>query len=181
MPDKTTAAVWFTEQVLSDKFKQLARARSFKITEFNEKILEMSRSHHQAVNSGKFCSQCNSLFVGQSKPAQCSRCQHLVHRKCIKDHSTSCNITSDKVDNSSSPNFSPSRPHKRVRISDQNRVEMIPVTKTNDNVPSPPFMNTFTTNQINSGVATFTGKNTRISFVPEAAGGWRRGLNCCSI
>ena len=38
MPDKTTAAVWFTEQVLSDKFKQLARARSFKITEFNENI-----------------------------------------------------------------------------------------------------------------------------------------------
>ena len=108
MPDKTTAAVWFTEQVLSDKFRQLAKARSFKITEFNEKILEMSRSHHQAVNSGKFCSQCNSLFVGQSKPAQCSRCQHLVHRKCIKDHSTSCNITSDKVDNSSFPNFPPS-------------------------------------------------------------------------
>ena len=49
MPDKTTAAVWFAENVLVDKFTKLAKTKHYDIDAFNHEILEMSRKHHKSV------------------------------------------------------------------------------------------------------------------------------------
>ena len=66
MSDKSTSAVWFTENFLCDTLKQLAKSRHYDISAFNQRILEMSRSHHHSVKSGKTCVQCQ--VPGQTQP-----------------------------------------------------------------------------------------------------------------
>ena len=42
MPDKTSAAIWFTEHVLVEKFQKLAKIKKFDVSAFNQEILDMS-------------------------------------------------------------------------------------------------------------------------------------------
>ena len=93
MPDKSTAAVWFTENVLSDRLRQLAKAKAFPIKAFNEGILQMARTHHNSVKSGKFCCHCDKLFSAQSKPSPCHSCKQHVHRTCTRPHLISCSTS----------------------------------------------------------------------------------------
>ena len=188
MHDKTTSAVWFADHVITDRFKQLAKTKQFDITSFNTKMLEMSRAQHEAVKSGKYCSHCGKIFLGQSKPSQCTSCNSYIHRGCIRNHNASC--TSNKTSDSQPRPPSPQRPNKRLRtLNDSTHssqaVITVPSQVSNAAIPlgisppissSPPvttrplsFLNSLTTNLINSGVPTFTGISSSVSFVPTVS------------
>ena len=84
MPDKTSAAIWFTEQVLVEKFQKLAKIKKFDIGAFNQEILKMSRKHHQSVKTSKYCVECSKLFSGTPGPSPCPACQQYLHRSCLR-------------------------------------------------------------------------------------------------
>ena len=110
MPNKTTAAVWFAETVLLEKFRKIAKVKQFDITTFNDAILDMSRNHHIAANTGSYCSYCNKLFSAQSKPVMCSSCQKYIHTSCSKSHSSACSIESTIPRKRPRTSVSPSSP-----------------------------------------------------------------------
>ena len=90
MPDNTTAAIWFAEHFLSDRFQKLAKSKQSDIAAFNNQIVDMSRNHHNAVRTAKYCYQCGKQFTGQSKPTECPSCNHFVHKACNKPHLSTC-------------------------------------------------------------------------------------------
>ena len=163
MPDKTTAAVWFAEQFLTKKFQDLAKTRAYDISSFNNEILKMSRLHHNTVRSEKCCAQCSKLFSSSSKPVPCSSCQRKIHRGCSKLHLSLCTNAVDVVEATISGD-SPPRPPKRTRTSSSSAT----ITSAASSCSSTPvFLNSITSDLITSGIATFTGRRTLVSFVPE--------------
>ena len=179
MHDKTTAAVWFTEHFLSNRFQKLAKVKQYDISSFNERVLEMSRNHHNTIKTAKFCFQCDKLLSAQSRPTLCSSCQQYVHRICVRPHSISCQnliVPSSSSQPVPTPQSTPQRPEKRPRTCTSTPLTASTV-QTNDEVQTfqnsaavqPCFMSSLTTSLVNSGIATFTGARTRISFVPQTS------------
>ena len=165
MPNRTTAAIWFTENVLNERFQKLAKKKQFDIEAFNSKVLEMLRKHHNSLNNAKFCYQCERLFTPSSKPTQCLTCHHYVHKACLRPHSVSCK----PLDHVSS--FSPppaSRPTKRLRPDESQVGQLTPSQRVSPTTSAiMPFISSLTSSLINSGVSTFTGNRTSITFVPN--------------
>ena len=164
MPDKTTAAIWFTENVLTDKFRKLSKKKQFDIASFNNSIIEMSRSHHSSINSAKYCCQCGKLFSSNSRPTQCPSCNMYHHRLCSRAHESSCR---DSITHLNTPQV---QPNKRQRSASTITFEASQSTsgpaQDSSSAISQPYLTSLTTSLINNGINTFTGRSTRISFVP---------------
>jgi hypothetical protein len=176
MPDKSTAAVWFTENVLSERFWKLAKTKQFDISSYNNRVLEMSRSHHNSLKSTKYCFHCEKLFSGQSRPTQCESCHQYLHKICMRPHTSSCHDAPALSTRISGPS-SPQRPTKRPRTSlecaslQQVSPQTNPVEEQSDTpLALEPFMSSLSASLVNSGIPTFTGNRTRISFVPNVSG-----------
>ena len=166
MPDKTTAAVWFAEQFLTKKFQELAKTRQFDISAFNKGILEMSRQHHNSVRSDKFCAECNKLFSQSSKPISCPSCQRKIHTGCLRPHLSLCSNAVENIEETPSTS-SPTRLTKRTRTSSSSAITTTrPATRCSN---PPAFLNSLTAGLITSGIPTFTGRRTLVSFVPPVS------------
>ena len=91
LPDRLTAAIWFVQNILYDKFKSLAVLKKFDISKLNEAIRSIGT---QLPNQDKQkCSSCKASFDLRSKPVSCNRCNTYFHTKpkCQKDHK--CAVT----------------------------------------------------------------------------------------
>ena len=92
MPDKTTAPVWFVENVIKDRLNFHAHSKAFDVTNFNQtvhKLIENSRS----MNNFKTCSGCHLRFGGRSLPELCTTCNLTFHKKCITSAGHSCSVS----------------------------------------------------------------------------------------
>lgn len=97
MPDSTKAALWFTNNLIIPRFKDLAKAKKYQIKSYNQAIIQASTStvsppndSSQPININN-CMRCNSIFNKQSKPSLCT-CGHYFHRTCLTEHKRSCKI-----------------------------------------------------------------------------------------
>ena len=95
MPDSSKAAVWFYNTFISTRFKELAKAKKFDISNVNSSILKLSRkpihdSQHDPapINS---CQECKAPFISKAKPSRCNQCGKYFHKRtCLKDHTKTC-------------------------------------------------------------------------------------------
>ena len=164
MPNKTTAAIWFTEYVLNERFQRLAKKKQFDIAAFNNGVLEMSRNHHNSLNIPKFCFHCDKQFSSNSKPTQCPTCHKHVHKACWRPHSSCCG----RLDQAPTPAPHTGRQAKRLRSDEPESVQPGSSQSVSSSTSAIlPFMSSLTTSLINSGVSTFTGSRTSITFVPN--------------
>ena len=169
MPDGSKAAVWFTENVLSERFKQLAKSKQFDITSFNDKVLEMSRLHHQSLKSAKYCSQCGKLFSNQSKPSQCIGCKNFVHRGCSKVHTSACMPEKTQERRLLLHLPSLSRTEKRLRLDDNDHDQLTPeiLPGSTPNQPSSSTATTALQDSISS-ITSAVSSNTASTFPPTS-------------
>ena len=85
MPDNTTAAVWFTENFLTDFFQTLARTKKYDITAFNQKFFPGLRAIIRVSTQGNTATTVPSFSVpGPSQP-------HVPHAisiytRCVSYH-----------------------------------------------------------------------------------------------
>ena len=161
-----------------EKFQKLAKIKQFDIGSFNQGILDLSRNHHQSVNSGKYCAQCNKVFSGTSRPTPCPSCQQLLHKSCSRPHMTQC---SDSIDQD--PITLQHHPQKRQRVSSPGAQSASPPphlppatgispscsSSTPRSSSGTGYISTLGVNLISSGINTFTGRNTLVSFVPAVS------------
>ena len=95
MPDNTRAALWFLNNFVLIRFKELAKAKSFSIKNTNSAILSAPSSRSSgpkiATTSSNSCQSCNSLFDTRSKPSKCINCGKFLHKTgCLKEHMKLC-------------------------------------------------------------------------------------------
>ena len=84
MPDRSTSALWFVKNVLYERFKDLAKARSFSIAGFNQAIT--SAGYNPGKHSKK-CGFCDRNLDARSFPLNCSSCDKWFHKtNCHKAH-----------------------------------------------------------------------------------------------
>ena len=217
MSDKSTVAVWFAENFLTNSFRKLAKSKQYDITAYNQKILAMSQVHHQTIQSGKYCQHCSKVFSTRSKPSPCNTCGKHLHQMCMRPHLSSCrnsdllvrppvsvplsavsrrsgSCTSDiplpttstvSSLSSSVVSSTASAPVPPNLSSPSSQLHNIPLQ--NVNIPTAPIslpgqfsplstpatsgsqagsLSSLTTTLISSGIPTFTGGRTEVSFVP---------------
>ena len=99
MPDKSKAALWFTN-FITDRFKVQAKAKSYAIKNTNESITKaannknVTRHTHSTSStqsSENSCFQCNGRFDTRCRPSSCENCAEFFHKTtCLKDHQKLC-------------------------------------------------------------------------------------------
>ena len=89
MPNNQRAAVWFVNNVVEKRFKDLAKTKKFAIQNANNEINKMRKSSHPS-SSENSCQECNLSFKPQSRPIGCEKCKKLLHRTCMKVHNKHC-------------------------------------------------------------------------------------------
>ena len=99
MPDSVLAPVWFLENVVLKRFKDIAKAKRFAVKKFNEaaKNIKLTRTAPVPSPSGNNCQSCNLIFNMKSKPSQCQSCLKFFHKNCLKDHSKLCRNSSSSL------------------------------------------------------------------------------------
>ena len=126
----------------------------------------MSRGHHSSINSVKYCCQCGKLFSSNSRPTQCISCNKYHHRLCSRAHETSCHGSITQVNNPQAVH-----PNKRQRSASTTTFTATQSTSSpaqdSSSAITQPYLSSLTTSLINNGINTFTGRSTRISFVPD--------------
>ena len=84
MPNKSTAAQWFTTNVIFPKFSSMASSKKLDISRINEAI---SSSVFGNQHSREKCQHCFSYLYSRSRPTQCSKCLKWLHKiACYRDH-----------------------------------------------------------------------------------------------
>ena len=82
MPDQSTAAAWFVQNILKGRFITEAKDKKFDIDNINKtvsKIVGISPLPPPAA----YCSHCNKKFGTNSRPVECTRCSLYRHKtKC---------------------------------------------------------------------------------------------------
>ena len=58
MPDNKLAPVWFVDNVLKDRFSQLAKSQAYNISAFNKAVGDMATTHMEQVNTKSVCGGC---------------------------------------------------------------------------------------------------------------------------
>ena len=99
MPDKSKAALWFTN-FITDRFKVQAKAKSYAIKNTNESITKaannknVTRHTHSTSStqsSENSCFQCKGRFDTRCRPSSCENCAEFFHKTtCLKDHQKLC-------------------------------------------------------------------------------------------
>ena len=83
MPDNNTAAVWFTQRVLKQRFSLEAKNKKFSIENINKIVASLSELNHFPSTAPKpppdFCFHCSKRFSAQSRPMVCIRCSNFKH------------------------------------------------------------------------------------------------------
>ena len=102
MPDSSKAAVWFYNNFISIRFKELAKSKKFYISNVNSSILKMP--HKPIPNaqrdpaSSNSCQECKNPFISQARPSHCDRCGKYFHKTtCLKDHTKICHTVSNQA------------------------------------------------------------------------------------
>ena len=87
MPSNTTAAAWFVDKVLKDRFTMEARNKRFDIDNINKLVSNLpftnplSSSTPSSIPS--CCPHCKKKFSSTSKPVSCPKCSLFRHKaKC---------------------------------------------------------------------------------------------------
>ena len=124
MPDKTTAPVWFMEEVLKNSFTKMANEKSVDISSFNQSVSTMVSNHLANNQTANMCGGCKVYFTGRSSPEQCKECGLSFHKKCfpsskhvchVKRRTKSCNSAHDKTPDPTMQHVAPP-PHSDVDI-----------------------------------------------------------------
>ena len=89
MPNKQRAAAWFVNNVVENRFKDLAKAKKFAIQNVNNEINKMKNAPLSSSSKDKY-QECSILFKAQSRPTLCDQCKKLFHRSCHKEHTNYC-------------------------------------------------------------------------------------------
>ena len=93
MPDSSRAALWFLNNAIISRFKDLAKTKKFAIKNFNDAVLKLPQKNSSQNLSNNACQACNTIFNTQSKPSQCVRCLMFFHKtSCLKDHIKACKV-----------------------------------------------------------------------------------------
>ena len=93
MPNKTTAPVWFLDQVLRDKFTKLSSEKSMDIESFNQAVGRILTSCHSNNHTPNICAGCNIQFSGRSSPEYCNECRLSYHKhKCFPSNVHACRV-----------------------------------------------------------------------------------------
>ena len=86
MADNNTAAVWFTQRVLKQRFSLEARDKKYDIENINNivaKLAEMVQIPSTVPKPPNYCSHCSKKFSTNSRPTACQRCSLFTHStKC---------------------------------------------------------------------------------------------------
>ena len=91
MPDKTTAPVWFLNQVLNEQFTNISRDKHVDISSFNQAIRGILTGHLNNKQTSNICAGCNNQFNRRSSPEYCSECRLSFHKyKCFPTNSHAC-------------------------------------------------------------------------------------------
>ena len=93
MPDSTTAAVWFTKNMLHDHFASKAALHQDEISAFHDALLHLG-SNSSVSSAGKKknqmpakprpdCVVCSAKITGNSKPVACpaGQCTGMMHKR----------------------------------------------------------------------------------------------------
>ena len=91
--DGLKAPVWFVQNLLKNRFKELAESQGQDIQEFNKSVADTITRHlAQGQRSDRnVCSGCHKNFNGRSVPEQCSQCSLYYHKyKCYQSSSHTC-------------------------------------------------------------------------------------------
>ena len=88
MPDKSKSPVWFVQNVISERFKRLAKNKSFDVNYFNQTIRDLVSRQSNIPNST--CASCHIQFTGRSQPELCWQCSKSFHKKCLQSKLHHC-------------------------------------------------------------------------------------------
>ena len=92
MPDSTRAAVWFLNNLVLSRFKDIAKTKKFVIKSFNEAARSSSVTVAKNTSTGSnSCHSCNVIFSLKAKPSKCMSCLKFFHKlTCLKEHVKHC-------------------------------------------------------------------------------------------
>ena len=81
MPDKSTAPVWFVDNVLKPMFVKQAQSQGIQIAHINQLVSNIgSRQLDPAPNEAQIhCFHCKKKFSTNSRPVLCPKCSNLKH------------------------------------------------------------------------------------------------------
>ena len=86
LPDGGTAAVWFTQNILKQRFTNEAKNKKFDIDAINAVLSSITNAEPippPVSQVPEHCPHCLKRFSGQSKPVPCVRCNQFKHKaKC---------------------------------------------------------------------------------------------------
>ena len=84
MPDKTTAPVWFANNVLKNQFAKEAREKAAEIQTVNQTVTRLVEPNIARVQTPDTCKGCDAPFNGRSTPEYCRQCGFFYHKyKCF--------------------------------------------------------------------------------------------------
>ena len=84
MPDKTTAALWFIQNILKERFVSQAKGKKFNIEAINKAVVQADKPDKMAHTHPLDCSHCGKRFTNGSRPVVCSKFSFYKHKtKCI--------------------------------------------------------------------------------------------------
>ena len=115
MPNKTTAPVWFVDNVLRDIFTRESRDKAESIRAFNQAISSLKPSIGSGTGTtSSMCKGCNIQFNGRSSPEFCSQCGYFYHKyKCYPSSNHPCHL-SNREEGSSNLSDASMRQHRRT-------------------------------------------------------------------
>ena len=184
MPNKERSAIWFLNNVILNKFKDLAKVKHYVINNTNKTILEAKTTNKQssgACSSTNLCQACYNIFDSKSRPSMCSYCKKYFHKtKCLKDHSKACTTTSSdssssvSAQTSSTPMLSLSEPQSSdiqaaPAVSD-GASNLVLVSSSSSSHPSSSSpLDTSSQIEVNGHPTRIHGLQTLITYVPQTS------------
>ena len=91
MPDQSTAASWFVQHVLKNRFANESKGKKFSIENINKQVMSIAKSNTSkpSVNPSE-CSHCRKHFTNGSKPVLCPNCSKYKHKTKCTVSAASC-------------------------------------------------------------------------------------------
>ena len=183
MPNKERSAIWFLNNVILNKFKDLAKVKHYVINNTNKTILEAKTTNKQssgACSSTNLCQACYNIFDSKSRPSMCSYCKKYFHKtKCLKDHSKACTTTTSDSLSSVSAQTS-STPMLSSAVSQSSDIQAVPAvsdgisnlalaSSSSSHPSSSRSLDTSVQSGVNSHPSRIHGLQTLITYVPQTS------------
>ena len=185
MPTKERSPVWFINNIVLPKFKDLAKAKQFAIKTTNSAVLDinskkkkpstspptsLSASPSQRDNN---CNSCLQIFDTKSRPSICNACERYFHKtKCLREHTKTCRQQSqhNSSTNTARPAVMTSLPSTLADTLSSTTTSTsmgIPSSSNGTLVTLPPTLPPISSGPLLPQPERLTGLQTLVSFVPH--------------